>query len=125
MNNLKHCIVLSGPVGTSIFIENCENCKFLLACQQLRLHSSKRCDIYLHVTSRAIIEDSNCIQFAPYHLFYDQCENDFHKAGLDLNINHWNTIDDFNWLATDKKSPNWDLLDEKNRIVDWTPYLNS
>ncbi|KRT80132.1 hypothetical protein AMK59_7210 [Oryctes borbonicus] len=122
MNFLRDCFVFCGPVSTSIFAENCENCTFVIACQQLRLHSSKNVNIYLHVTSRAIMEDCNRIFIAPYNLEYDNIEEDFKESGLDRRINNWTSIDDFNWLKVDKKSPNWDVLEDAERIVEWSNF---
>ena len=30
-------------------------------------------------------------------------------------INNWDDVDDFNWLAADKASPNWSILPEAER----------
>jgi hypothetical protein len=35
MNKLKDCLIVFGPVNGSIFIENCENCTFVIAAQQV------------------------------------------------------------------------------------------
>lgn len=119
LNLVKNCLILSGPISTSIFAENCNNLKMAIACQQLRLHSSSDIHIYLHVTSRAIMEDCNKILIAPYNFKYDSLNEDFVAAGLDQNINNWNSVDDFNWLNIQKKSPNWNILEEHERISDW------
>lgn len=119
ISNLNDSIVLCGPVFTSIFVENCVDCKFVFACQQLRLHQSKQCDIYLHVTSRGIIEYCQGIQIAPYNLSYCNIEFDFERSTLDRKTNNWNSIDDFNWLAADKESPNWKVMDVKDRCENW------
>lgn len=66
LTNLVDCRVMAGPIQTSVFMENCHNSTFALACQQLRLHKSKSCDFYLHISSRVIIEDCNGFRFAPY-----------------------------------------------------------
>lgn len=116
ISSLVNCVVLCGPISTSVFAENCKNCKFILACQQLRLHNSNDCDIYLHVTSRAIIEYCRNIRVAPYNHMYDTLNEDFKRAGLDQTVNHWNEIDDFNWLVVDKHSPNWSLLEDACKI---------
>ncbi|XP_018326366.1 tubulin-specific chaperone C isoform X1 [Agrilus planipennis] len=120
MSKMVECIVLSGPVSTSIFANNCRNCTFVVACQQLRLHSSQSVQIYLHVTSRAIIEDCKDISFAPYNLKYNNIEQDFEDSGLNKEKNNWTAIDDFNWLNVDKPSPNWRVLDEKHMQKNWS-----
>nr|AIY54297.1 beta-tubulin C [Colaphellus bowringi] len=118
LDKLRNCTVFSGPVSTSIFAENCENCTLVIACQQLRLHSSIKTNIYLHVTSRAIMEDCKEIGFAPYNWKYEGVEDDFRNASLDIATNNWTCIDDFNWL-NEKHSPNWKEIDEKDRIENW------
>lgn len=122
LNQLRNCLVFSGPVSTSIFAENCSNVKLVIACQQLRLHSSSNIHIYLHVTSRAIMEDCSNVLIAPYNFKYDGLDDDFVKAGLDQSTNNWTSIDDFNWLNIQKESPNWKVLQEHERINDWNTY---
>ncbi|XP_049282734.1 tubulin-specific chaperone C [Anopheles funestus] len=122
---LDNCVVVCGPTARSIFLDDCTDCKFVVACQQLRCHRSRACDMYLYVTSRAIIEDCKAIRVACYNHQYENIEEDFKQSGLDLSCNNWNILDDFNWLSTDKPSPNWSLLDQEQTIVDWNSYLHS
>lgn len=121
-SKLQNCLVICGPTSRSIFLDDCTNCKFVVACQQLRCHRSKNCDLYLKVTSRAIIEDCKQIQVAEYNNNYDELKNDLIKSGLDSSVNNWNELDDFNWLATDKPSPNWSVLDPDQTVPDWNTY---
>uniref|UniRef100_A0A023EQD5 Putative tubulin folding cofactor c n=1 Tax=Aedes albopictus TaxID=7160 RepID=A0A023EQD5_AEDAL len=121
-SKLQNCLVICGPTSRSIFLDDCTNCKFVVACQQLRCHRSKNCDLYLKVTSRAIIEDCTRIQVAQYNNYYDELQSDLIKSGLDSEVNNWNELDDFNWLATDKPSPNWSILDLDQTITDWNRY---
>lgn len=37
----KDCRIVSGPVASSVFIRNCEDCVIVIACQQLRLRDCK------------------------------------------------------------------------------------
>lgn len=124
MSCLTNCTILCGPVSRSVFADNCTGCKFTFACQQMRLHSSRSCDIYLHVTCRAIIEDCSDILFAPYNYIYPELNIDFIKAGLDKDVNNWRDIGDFNWLSPDKPSPNWRKMSECKYIWDWTSFLD-
>ncbi|KAK4887622.1 hypothetical protein RN001_003893 [Aquatica leii] len=122
LNQLKNCLVFCGPVSTSIFAENCTSSKLVIACQQLRLHSSTDIHIYLHVTSRAIIEDCSEVLVAPYNFRYEGLDDDFNNSGLDPEVNHWSTLDDFNWLNVERQSPNWNILSDSERISDWNNY---
>lgn len=118
IKHLINCFVFTGPVSTSIFIDDCSGCKFVIACQQLRLHTSTDIDIYLHVTSRAIMEDCTNIRVAPYNFRYDKLQEHFSDTNLDINTNNWTAIDDFNWLNA-KQSPNWKIMEVGDRVVDW------
>lgn len=115
LDTLSNCKIYCGPVSTSIFAENCHNCLLVIACQQLRLHSSQNVHIYLHVTSRAIMEDCTNIFIAPYNWSYNGIKNDFQASKLDTQ-NNWKCIDDFNWLNTEKHSPNWHEISEEDRL---------
>ncbi|KAM3963635.1 tubulin-binding cofactor C [Aphomia sociella] len=119
MTNLENCVILSGPVTSSVFVEKCTHCKIVTACQQLRMHTSSKCDIYLHVTSKGIVEDCTEIRTAPYNLYYQDLEKHFNMSSLDKNVNNWDNLDDFNWLAPDVPSPNWSVLDVSQRTTNW------
>ena len=115
MTDVKNCNLLFGPVATSVFIEGCEESLIAVSCQQLRTHSARKCSIYLHTTSRAIIEDCSELEFAPYTWNYPGLDQDYQATGLDRTINNWKEVGDFNWLATDRPSPNWSVLPEERR----------
>jgi len=119
VRNLRRCKVFAGPVSGSIFIDKCEDCVFVLSCQQLRIHSTKETSFYIHVTSKAIVEDCSRVSFAPYNLDYVGLDNDYVTSGLDRSRNNWSQVDDFNFLATESASPNWRLLTEEERTTSW------
>ncbi|XP_005093429.1 tubulin-specific chaperone C [Aplysia californica] len=119
INKLKNCKIFCGPVPGSIFIRECSNCTFVLACQQLRIHSTTESHFYIHVTSKAIIEDCNTVKFAPYNWSYEQLDKHYQATGLSKVRNNWDKVDDFNWLAADAHSPNWSILEEEKRISSW------
>jgi len=110
---LIDCTIVSYPVSTSVFVERCQRSVYVVACQQLRMHTSVDCDLYLHVTTRAIIEDCQRLRFAPYADAIGKGENVdelLEKADLDKANNSWNLVQDFNWLVDDKPSSNWQVL---------------
>lgn len=119
INKLNNCVILSGPVSGSVFIRECQSCTFVVACQQLRIHTTTDTKFYIHVTSKAIIEDSSRVEFAPYNWTYPEIEKHYKLAGLDHKRNNWSDIDDFNWLAADKHSPNWSLIPKQYWLYDW------
>ncbi|CAB4409003.1 unnamed protein product [Rhizophagus irregularis] len=123
IKGLKNCVLLAGPVYSSILIHDCENCVFVVACHQFRMHTSKQMNIYLHVTSHPIIEDCDKIKFAPYTLSIPGLDKMFEAAKLDQKTNKYDTVEDFNWLRQ-QASPHWDLLEEKYLRKDW-PLINN
>ena len=118
--NLKNCRIFSGPVSGSIFMRACTDCVFVFACQQLRIHNTYDTDFYIHVTSKAIIEDCSRVGFAPYNWEYPALDSDYQFSGLDRDRNNWDQVDDFNFLAAGVASPNWSVIDESKRTVSWS-----
>ncbi|KAL6094606.1 tbcc [Pungitius sinensis] len=122
--HLKHidgCEILCGPVSSSVFIDHCRNSTLAIPCQQLRTHNTTDTRVYLHVTSRAIIEDCHGVTFAPFSWSYPTLEEDFEVSGLDRARNNWSQVDDFNWLAAGTHSPNWTVIPEADRKTTWDP----
>ncbi|XP_058162737.1 tubulin-specific chaperone C [Dasypus novemcinctus] len=117
LTKARNCTVLCGPVSTSVFLENCSDCMLTVACQQLRIHSTRNTRIFLQVISRAIVEDCHGIQLAPYTWSYPGIDKDFEDSGLDRSKNNWNDVDDFNWLVRGVASPNWSILPEEERMI--------
>ncbi|XP_073821100.1 tubulin-binding cofactor C [Musca autumnalis] len=118
ISHCSNCTFLCGPIARSLFADFCTNSKISVACQQLRLHSSEQCQIYLHVTCRAIIEDCNRIEVAPYNYDYSGIQEDFIHANIDKEVNNYTDIADFNWLSSEVPSPNWHLIKD-TCVVDW------
>lgn len=122
--HLKHidsCEILCGPVSSSVFIDQCKNTTLAFPCQQLRTHNTTDTQVYLHVTSRAIIEDCRGVSVAPFTWSYPTLEEDFKVSGLDQDRNNWSQVDDFNWLAAGTPSPNWTVIPEEDRKTSWDP----
>ncbi|KAK5615831.1 hypothetical protein CRENBAI_021616 [Crenichthys baileyi] len=122
--HLKHinaCEILCGPVATSVFVDHCSNSILAFPCQQMRTHNTTDTQVYLHVTSRAIIEDCLRVSFAPFSWSYSTLDQDFSASGLDRDRNNWSQVDDFNWLAAGTPSPNWTVIPEEDRKTTWDP----
>ncbi|XP_043243367.1 tubulin-specific chaperone C-like [Amphibalanus amphitrite] len=119
LSHLRDCRLLLGPVTSSVFLEDCQRCTLAAACQQLRAHTSADCDLYLHVTSRAVVEHCQRLRFAPYTLTGADVAADWATTGLAADTNNWSDVDDFNWLSKAQPSPNWSVLPEAERVTDW------
>lgn len=119
INDVKNTTIVCGPVSTSMFVNGCDNSNIVVACQQLRLHSTYNTNIYLHVTSKAIIEGCTDLRVAPYNLVYIGINADYDNAKLNRNRNNWDRLDDFEWLSSAKHSPNWSIIPLENRVESW------
>ncbi|ROI81947.1 Tubulin-specific chaperone C [Anabarilius grahami] len=119
IKNVRSCEILCGPVSSSVFVDQCTGSTLVLSCQQLRTHNTTATQIYVHVTSRAIIEDCLGVRFAPFTWTYPGIQDHYKVAGLDPDRNNWRDVDDFNWLAAGTPSPNWTVIPETERICSW------
>ena len=123
MINIRNCQIVSGPVNTSVMVEDCKNSVLAIGCQQMRIHTTFDTVIYLHVGAKAIIEDSKTLSFAPFTA--ELCSNsEFKEIGKSYiesklykdSINNWDDVDDFNWLSKTVHSPNWQILEVTERM---------
>lgn len=119
VRHCRGCTVLCGPVSTSARVDGCSGCLLALACQQLRTNRTTDTSFYVQVTSRAMLEDCSSIRFAPYTWTYAGIDADFETSRLDRSRDNWNQVDDFDWLARDEASPNWSVIPENERVMDW------
>ena len=108
--NCKNCTFNIGPISGSLFLEECDDSVFTVTCQQGRIHTTKNALFYIHVTSKAIIEDSQGLRFGKRKDVYEGYQGDMVEAGLG-EVNNWNDVDDFNWLSKEQ-SPNWSIVEE-------------
>ncbi|KAL0984086.1 hypothetical protein UPYG_G00136920 [Umbra pygmaea] len=119
IKHIQNCEIFSGPVSSSVFVDHCTGSTLSFPCQQLRTHHTTNTQVYLHVTSRAIIEYCQDVHFAPFTWSYPGLDEDFAVSGLDRGRNNWDQVDDFNWLAIGTQSPNWSVIPEADRRADW------
>jgi hypothetical protein len=92
------------------------NATYIIKGHQLRIHESFYSQFYVHLGSRAIIENCNNVEFAPYAWSYPGLANDFVQSGHNPDQSNWSCIDDFNFLKQTEKSPNWSFLKDADRL---------
>lgn len=103
----KRCMFMLGPVESSFFIRDCEDCIVWVACQQLRTRNCKRCKFFLYCKSDPVIESSEDLAFAPWAASYPGCSKHFEMLKFDPQKNHWNAIFDFTGKGD---AANWRIL---------------
>ncbi|CAM9522613.1 unnamed protein product [Chrysoparadoxa australica] len=115
LEGLRGCIVYSGPVSGSIYVENCQDCTVYAAGRQLRIHDSENVDFYVLIKSGPIIEKCHGMRFAPYSLAYQGMSTHLEAASLADVTNKWHEVHDFGWHKT-QHSPNWSQIPEGERV---------
>ncbi|RNA35437.1 tubulin-specific chaperone C [Brachionus plicatilis] len=118
MSNVDSCTILCGPLSGSAFVNNVKNSDIVISSHQLRIHDSTDTRFYIHVGSRAIIENCKQLKFAPYAWSYPKLATHFDQSKLSLKSIgdfNWTAVDDFYWLNQQKQSPNWSFMPEDER----------
>ncbi|POM69618.1 Putative dolichyl-phosphate beta-glucosyltransferase [Phytophthora palmivora] len=123
IDNLSNCRVFVGPSSEAVFVRNCTNCVFTIACKQLRTRDCSSCSIYLYSLTDPIIETSQQITFAPFNGAYCGIERNFTDAHLEPANNHWSQVYDFN--DPDKSGVNWRILKQEEEAAPWVVDIES
>lgn len=110
LRNITNSLVICGAVAGPIHITAVRDSVIVVSARQFRMHDSHDVDVYLHCSSRPIIEDCQGVRFAPLPESY-RTEN------TDQAKNMWDQVDDFKWLKAEA-SPNWSVLPEDKKIRD-------
>lgn len=108
LKNISHSLILCPDLAGPAHLTDVSQCVVAVGCRQFRMHDSARCDVYLHCSSRPIIEACSGVRFAPLPetLLADK------QRGAE---NLWGRIDDFKWLRAEP-SPNWSVLEDGQRV---------
>ncbi len=92
---LMNCRGFIGPSSESVFLRDCKNCTFTIACKQLRLRDCHNCTFYLYSHTDPVIEATTHCSFAPFNGAYAGLRELFSNANLDPDDNHWCEVFDF------------------------------
>ncbi|CAI5726761.1 unnamed protein product [Peronospora farinosa] len=112
---LKDCVFFTGAIFGSLWLEHCDGCEFIVACRQLRVHSSTATTFHLRISSHPIIEDCQLMQFGPYRLQFDGLKAQLERLGLQMDPGLWAKVKDFKWHKA-QQSPNWSICDPKQPL---------
>ncbi|KAJ1784483.1 hypothetical protein LPJ59_006347 [Coemansia sp. RSA 2399] len=121
-HKLRNSIVLCGPFAGSATMRDSVNCILVLGVRQMRLENSTHIDVYLHCSSRPIIEKSSAIRFATYpSSLSPRCTSSANSSDLLALPNMFDNVDDFNWLKR-QHSPNWSVHASPLGSSAWTTF---
>uniref|UniRef100_A0A7S1T908 C-CAP/cofactor C-like domain-containing protein n=1 Tax=Compsopogon caeruleus TaxID=31354 RepID=A0A7S1T908_9RHOD len=128
IQDVRNSTLLISTVQSSVRIDGCDGCTFFLAARQLRIHHCQDSEFRVHVSSGPILESSHGLRFGPWTEFpvlahpklpeqERKAESAIHsspspveEAGLDLSVNVWDDVRDFNWFKTEP-SPHWTKIE--------------
>ena len=70
ISSVTESLLVCGRTSGAAHITGVENSILILWGRQVRMHECKNCLVYLHCSSRPIIEDCKGIRFAPFQTVY-------------------------------------------------------
>ncbi|KAI1007569.1 hypothetical protein K3495_g659 [Podosphaera aphanis] len=106
--DVKSSLIIAGQVAGAAHITGVHESVIVVIARQVRLHDCTDVKIYLHCSSRPIIENCINIQFSSLPKL-------FITTAQELERNQWDQVDDFKWLKS-TPSPNWSTLPEDKRL---------
>lgn len=65
ISKTSQSLFICGAVSGPVFVSNSTGCVVVAICGQLRLHHCTECTVYLHCSSKPVIEDCTGIKLAP------------------------------------------------------------
>nr|XP_018914443.1 PREDICTED: protein XRP2-like [Bemisia tabaci] len=95
VDDSSNCLLILGPVKSSVFFRNCSNCTCVVACGQFRMRDCKKMNIFLHSATTPTIESSTDIEFACHQLNYNGLKEQFKLVNLNIFTNCWYSVHDF------------------------------
>lgn len=110
IKNLHNCVIIVGPCSKTVDIDECHQCEFALACQQLFVHTSDECDFYVHITRQPVLEDCHHCRFAPYNVDYQSKQSDIQQSGLTWTVDYWSDS-----VNASESSSDLETIDEEER----------
>ena len=120
IDEVEGCKIFLGATGESLFVRNCKDTVFHVACKQLRTRDCHNCTFYLYCISEPIIEMSTGIKLGCFNGGYpEQCAH-MAEAGLNPEVNKWSMVFDFSDEA--KTGKNWEIMPTASYAGDpWWP----
>ena len=108
LKRIEDSLLICGQVSGPLHVTGLDNVVVVVSTGQFRMHDSKNCVVYLHCTSKPIIERCERIRVAPLPSCYIRDTD---------GENRWDQVNDFNWLRSEP-NPHWRALTEPERIED-------
>jgi len=122
IDDTKSCKIFIGASSESIFVRDCQDCTFTVACKQLRTRDCTNCTFYLYSKTEPIIETSDCITFACFNGAYPGHEKSMAEADLNPKNNLWFAVYDFNDKTQFGGKSHFRLANNISSATTWCPW---
>lgn len=96
---------------SSVYIGDCQNCIFVIACGQFRIRDSRKILAFVHCETQPVIEASSAISFGSYQLQYALLDEHLKCANLNNKRKNWKVVYDFTPLQSET---NWKFIENDN-----------
>ena len=108
IDNCNDSVFILSAVRGSIFIRNCNNCKFVMVCGQFRCRDCIDCDFFMQVKTGPVVESSTNSRIGCATISYPELLEDMAAAKLIPTRNEWTDVHDFtpsqgNYYLTDER----------------------
>jgi len=113
------CRIYIGACGASVFVRECTNCTFTMMVQQLRTRDCTNCSFSLFSQTEPVIESSTSITFGPFNGGYPGLAQHIQQAGLNVSVNKWSLVFDFN--DPSKTGENHRVMSPDEAVTVWHP----
>ncbi|KAJ9603651.1 hypothetical protein H2200_011837 [Cladophialophora chaetospira] len=117
ITSVTSSLLLCGSISGPAHITGVKNSVLVIKSRQVRMHDCVNVDVYVHSTSRPIIEDCKGIRFAKLPKFHSELISSSQEDPTVV-PNQWDQIDDFKHLDASRPSPNWSLLPAEEAVPD-------
>lgn len=121
IDDVSNSKIFIGASSGSVFVRNCNNSTFTIACGQLRTRDCHNCTFNLYCKTEPVIETSSGMKFGPFNGAYPGHEGDLLDAGLDPSINKWHAVFDFNDSSPSRENWRYLSLEEQSKEQLWCP----
>ena len=124
IDNVSDSKIFIGASSDSVFVRNCSNSTFTVACGQLRTRDCQNCTFNLYCKTEPVIETSSYMKFGPFNGAYPGHRGNLLDAGLEgdesIIDDKWQNVFDFNDPSKTGEK-NWRLLRPDEHQGLWCP----
>jgi len=90
----QDCDFVLSAVSETIFARECINCRFIMVCCQFKCRECSNCDFFLHNKRESVVELSRSIRFGCAEIAYKKLYSHMEQAKIPICNNRWTSVHD-------------------------------